>query len=209
MVLTLFAALLVFGCIGDGTTAATPTASPSVEAGEPSEQPSAAPSEPAEGGLFEGLDYAGLLASGQSGECTVVVTGAEYSGTTQLWFANGKARTETETTQGGETFTLTAIYKDGKTYSTLPDSAKVDFFADCDWLEFSPEATQDYSDSGVETYSAPDMENVPETSFECRAATVPASKFDTPGKVCNMQEMIDEMLGDLELPEGMEIPGYT
>ncbi|OIO25208.1 hypothetical protein AUJ15_03620 [Candidatus Micrarchaeota archaeon CG1_02_55_41] len=204
MVLTLFAALLVFGCIGDGTTTATPTTgSPSEGAGEPSEQaPTAAPTEAAEGGLFEGMDYAGLLASGQSGECTVIVTGEEYSGVTRMWFANNKARSETEMLQDGQTLTVTAIYKDGKTYSTFPDSAKVEgsLFADCDWLEFSPDAAeQDYAET--ETYSAPDLEDVPETSFECHAAVVSASKFDTLGNVCNMQEMMDALTGGQELPD--------
>ncbi|PIO02622.1 hypothetical protein COT57_02840, partial [Candidatus Micrarchaeota archaeon CG09_land_8_20_14_0_10_55_25] len=57
----------------------------------------------------------------------------------------------------------------------------------------------DYAET--ETYSAPDLEDVPETSFECHAAVVSASKFDMLGNVCNMQEMMDALTGGQELPD--------
>ncbi len=215
MLLTLFAALLVFGCIGGGEAA--PTATPSEAPSEaPSQEPTVAPSEPAgeageEGGLFDGLDYASILALGESGECTVSVQGEDYSGESQIWFSSqGKVRSETQIVQEGESFNMISISVDGKTYLNYPQIFE-GTYGECDWVEFSEEDMQDddYQQADVSSYSSPDYDELPETSFECHAAAVPSNKFETTGTVCTLDELIDEMTGEMDLPEGVDIPGYN
>lgn len=203
----LFASLLVFGCIGGDEAApesgvpAQIAASESAQAGA-SEPTQAAASEPAsaEGNIFEGLDYAAIMALGQSGECTVTIQDEGVTGTMHVWFADGKSRLEMTSMQGGESFAITAISKDGKTYSDFPQ-AMGGIYGDCDWIEMSEEEAAGGSAESTEDYSTPDMSEMPEASFECNAAIVSASKFETLGTICTMEELTEAMTGGMGVPD--------
>ena len=206
-IVLLFASLLVFGCIGGDEAApesgvpAQIAASESAQAGA-SEPTQAAASEPAsvEGNIFEGLDYAAIMALGQSGECTITVQEEGVAGTMHVWFADGKSRVEMTSTQGGESLELIAISKSSKTYSNFPQ-AMGGMYGDCDWIEMSEEEAAGGSAESTEDYSTPDMSEMPEASFECHAAIVSASKFETPGTICTMEELTEAMTGGMGVPD--------
>lgn len=202
VIVLLFASLLAFGCVG-GDEAAPVSGAPAQAAAtaQASQVAQAAASEPASaaGNPFEGLDYASIIALGQSGECTVTIEDEGVTSTTYLWFADGKSRTEMTSTQGGQSIEMVAIYKNEMVYSSFPQTMG-GAYGDCDWIEMSAQEQEEAS-SESEEYSTPDLSDMPETSFECHAATVPASKFETPGTVCTMDELMEAMTGGLEVPD--------
>ena len=74
---------------------------------------------------------------------------------------------------------------------------------DCDWYFFevaddptmeAPDFDEDFTIEELEAEYTDDH-----ISMDCSAAKAPTGAFDTPGKVCSEEEMMEAMMGDIDL----------
>jgi len=126
-------------------------------------------------------------------ECTAVVTSEGETVTAHYWTKDGNVRTETQS--GGQK--MVSILKNNKIYVSM--AAAPESGIKCDWLVFE----QGESKPETEAYSAStkNYENMGEVKVDCKPAVFGNEKFETPGKVCTMQDLIPPMEN---LPPGYE-----
>jgi hypothetical protein len=148
------------------------------DTGAPS-QPSA-PTQPS-GDSFEGKDWAGLMALGVPTQCNVASSGT----TMKMYMVDGGKKVRVETASDDCPMNI-IIMKNDKMYMACVGGESM--MPNCDWIEFDISGSG--SPGGAPGGSSPsDFEDAPASSFDCQAWIPDASKFETPGKVCNLQDM--------------------
>ncbi len=220
VIVLLLAGLLFFGCTGpsESKEVSPPTGSVSNDSAPEVEEPSsgetsdgATDSEPEEeqptGGTDElaGKTYEELSALGVPLECD---TSVSYEGTatmSKIYMKGELVRIETPISDSQSTCDdLVYITKDNAAYMGCEDGSifgDVESFADCNWLEFSDvEGSAAGDDEHGYSYqvTTPDLKSTAEVS--CKPWIYDPSKFDTPGKVCNMEDMMEQMINEAYQP---------
>lgn len=139
-----------------------------------------------------GKDYTALLALGIPVKCDVTST-LNGTTTTTRFYLNSKKQIRTEIPMNqGACPMMVSVLKDKIMYMGCPDGEF--FLPNCDWMEIDTSKSSGSSAPGGAggTTSPPDYQNLPATSFECEPWIEDNSKFDTPGKVCNLDDMMKD-----------------
>ena len=143
------------------------------------------------------MDYAAILALGVPVECDITIfENGEQS--TIKFYAKGEGEMRQEYTQkateGYECSKFVWINKANDIYlcceggDLLPNST-------CDCLFFECKEGEEPTEAGAaEGYSAPGLAGVPSTQISCRPWLYDPSKFQAAGRVCTMDEYIQEMM---------------
>jgi hypothetical protein len=142
------------------------------------------------GNDYAGLDYAALLALGVPLQCDVTTTASGKTTQMKMYVnSQGVVRVEVPDDTSGLCDSNVMVMKDKKLYMGCMGSQVVQ---GCDWLEFAASANESAgagAGSSGSGYSAPNLNDSSATDFNCQPWVLDASKFDTPGKVCNLQDM--------------------
>ena len=151
---------------------------------------------------LEGKNYNELAALGVPLECTMKV---DYDGamTQSKVYLKGDGQVRTEVViEDAPCDKFIYILKDDVGYMGCEEGSifgEIEQFEDCNWLEFSTEEPEGETTSGdtTVTYSAttPALEDVPSTEIQCAPWVVDSSKFDVSGKVCNLDQMMEDLYG--------------
>lgn len=162
---------------------------------ETTEEP-AAPQEEPQADSLAGKDFMALAAMAIPLECDITVE-IEGQMTKSKMYMNGEneMRSEIAITQPAQCDKFLYIYKDDMVYMGCEGGnlfAGAEMFEDCDWLVFSESEGTMESGETTTTYQAstPEFEDVPSTQINCIPWVYDASKFDTPGKTCDMEELM-------------------
>lgn len=135
-----------------------------------------------------GKTYEALAAMGVPLECDMRLSGEGETIDMKLYMrGSGEMRMESENPSGEPCNPVITIVKGGKTYVGCGGGI---YMLDCAWLSFAP---SDYEGSGEPSgtdYSAPDPSDVPPVDIDCRPWIYDASKLATPGKVCDMDNLM-------------------
>lgn len=193
--LFLLAGLLVCGCVG-----APPAEETAEEAGEevtegevgaPAEEEEveapeeAAPPEPSGPVDYTGMEYAGMMATGNPIQCDVTY---RYQGeqTTAKVYMRGENRVREEITVDGESTTI--IIRDDTIYVKMQGGE----IEGCEWLAFETDEEEYEATSyeGEYTTGRVDFEEMPEVTFECYPWTYDESKFAAPPNACTMEDIM-------------------
>lgn len=140
-----------------------------------------------------------LMGTGVPVECTMTM---EYQGesTTVKFFMRGedKMRYEVPNTGSEECSKMVSIAKDGKVYIGCEGQKYMG--TSCDWYMVPTEPAQGGSASGEQqNYDyASQMEDMPTTTCSCVPWIFDEGKLNTPGKVCNEEEFMQELMGDFD-----------
>ncbi len=176
-------------------------------AGEP--PPQGETTAPEESNPFEGLrNIKNAMDLGLSGKCEF--RGTDYEGTA-YFSADGKRRYEVRALQGmeqGECRSTILVEKEGIMYMKCADSnaaewrnleemfRQLDIAQRCDWLAIAPykqpgQPEEDMGGRGV-SVDTTGFEDIQEREFpeiSCMPWVVDASKFDTSGEICNLDDL--------------------
>jgi hypothetical protein len=192
-------ALFVFGCLGAPQTppAGDDTTVPPSGDGDtaPGDTPEA-PTQPDEPALpdtdnLEGLGYEALLALGQSLECDVTIPYGTMTSSAKLYIKSGSEDMRMEVTgQNPECPTTISIMKDGDMYMACATGPLFEGM-DCDWLLLTAEPDPTEPSTGFE---APDFADVSPANIQCKLWVYDATKFDTPGTVCSLEDIFQGYL---------------
>lgn len=133
-----------------------------------------------------GMGYAQLVALGKPVQCTIRMTDKRgISSTTTLYLLGGMMRAETQI----ENETVVMISKNNVGYIKVDRGIYGD--VECDWISIS-HTYANYS-GWSQTISPEDLKNMPSTSFECVPAIFGNEKFETQGRVCTFEEIMQQM----------------
>ncbi len=152
------------------------------------------PSPASETPVFNDKKYEQLLALGIPIQCdiTTVTKGQSYK---IKIYMNGESEIRSEIPYSSESCSKTvAIIKGKKSYIGCEGQMIV---PKCNWLEFdindSKPETNESSQTGTYTAEdyAEDYKDVPTSDIKCQAWVYDASKFTTPGKICNLEDMMN------------------
>lgn len=207
IILSLFAALLLFGCLGAGEVTeeekeapAGDGAPPTGDGAPPTEDGDGAPpTEDGDGVIdFAGLDYAAVMALSVPIECDIT-TYVDGEPITVKLYAKGENEIRKEYVpkdmEDIDCPKFVWITKDNNIYMCceggdfLPDST-------CDCFAFICEEDEEPAEAGAASgYTALDLGDVPATQVSCWPWLYDPSKFQVPGKACTMDEYIQEMTG--------------
>ncbi|MEW6035708.1 MAG: hypothetical protein AB1529_03790 [Candidatus Micrarchaeota archaeon] len=130
---------------------------------------------------FTGKDWAGLMALGVPMQCDVSADGS----TTTMYVVDQGRKIRMEASSEGCSQTV-IIIKDQKMYMKCVDEP---MFEGCDWIQYDVSAQGPSGGTGQGS-QVTDYENAPASSLDCAAWVPDNSKFDTPGNVCNLQDMM-------------------
>ncbi|MBN1169700.1 hypothetical protein JXA56_01625 [Candidatus Micrarchaeota archaeon] len=194
--------ILIFGCTQQEVPSETSEAPASettgqddVPAQEPAQEPSQVPQEPVQESKDDliGKNFVGLAALGVPLECDITVALDGQMTKTKLYMqGESQIRSEMDIEEQSGCTKFIYIFKNKKAYMGCEDGnifGDAEMFEGCNWIEFSTEE----SDSSGYSASTPDFQSVPSTNINCVPWLYDSSKFDTPGKVCNMEQIMQEM----------------
>ncbi|MFH1393357.1 MAG: hypothetical protein ABII71_01105 [Candidatus Micrarchaeota archaeon] len=215
LAITLAFALFLFGCTqpsgpAEGPAPVAPTASPEATQ-PPAETPSATTpggqQEPANPETNDGVDLStqtcmALMATGMPVECTMTTSYQGQSNTVKFWM-QGEDNIRYEIAgQTPECLNMVMIYKENAQYMGCEGQKYFD--TACDWYMVTSQdeaeggpAVQESGTLDYESFLA-SMEGMPATECSCAPWVVDQSKFNTPGKVCDEQEFMDELMGGFD-----------
>lgn len=137
-------------------------------------------------------------------ECIITSKQAEFTSTTHLWIKGSKVYIEA--TQMGQQVRL--IGDDKKVYadaSRQPYSSfkQVPGYSDCAWILFESNQTGETYQGMPNTqefYATPQQGY----SVDCKPAEFGDEKFATPGRICNINDIMNSMYSGM--PQGFEYP---
>lgn len=202
IILSLVFAFLIFGCLGAGEAEEGPPGAPPAGDGQPPAEDGQPPAEgppPADGGVdFAGLDYAGAVALGVPIECDIT-TYMDGESTTVKLYAKGENEIMYELVPEDPEDCAKFIWinKDYNVYVGC-EGGHYPPETTCNWLLIAAAADEEEPTGEMEApgaYESPALENVPSTQISCRPWLYDASKFQTSGKVCTFEDLMQEMTG--------------
>ncbi|MBD3210622.1 hypothetical protein GF318_04550 [Candidatus Micrarchaeota archaeon] len=217
-ILSIVFALLLFGCAapeqqGEGPAAGEEQAGEAEDnATGPSEtgdgvsdsdtgDEDGAGQEPDSGVDLTGLDYAAVMALGIPVQCDITTTQDGETTDVKL-YANGENEIRWESEMEGmeECGKFVYILKNNKVYFGC-EGSKFPPGSTCDWLTMESEAGdggEPSGDMGGMTVDTPEFEDVPSTQISCLPWIYDSSMFATPGKVCTMEDYMQEAMDGYE-----------
>jgi hypothetical protein len=160
----------------------------------------------AAGSNLGGLDYAGLLAAGVPVQCDVTTN----ESTVHLFMnGNGVVRMEAPSTSPDDTCQQTVMIMQGNKIDYMCAQGTMmgsDMFAGCDWIEMTFNMTAaaqgGQSGSGSGASDASSVQSAPAAQFSCSPWVPDASKFQVTGKVCNLQDIMNQAMGNYSAGAG-------
>jgi hypothetical protein len=180
--------LLLFGC--------TQPPTPQQGAGGAQQQATVGATQaPAQGGAVgvglqgcpTGTGFAGLLSVIVPCECSVRMTTQSGVSTSKIYFLNNQYRMDAQTVVESKTYNSIVISKNDVVYMDLNAMKQQtpEVSMPCDWLKFEAQPQQGAPEPAV---SENQLKEIPPVDFTCAPAAFGNEKFDTPGKVCTMDE---------------------
>ncbi len=143
-----------------------------------------------------GKDFTGLLAMGVPLTCTVT----SENGTIQM-FMNGQGvtRLEVPATSADSTCNMTVVLMQGNKFDMTCTQGSMmggnqGPFAGCDWIEMTINATATATGGSSSSGSseASSIQKAPAAQFSCQPWLPDSSKFTTSGKVCNLDQIMNQ-----------------
>jgi len=203
--------LVLFGCTGPAAPAnetapavEEPTTPPAEETPSeetpPTETPPAEtePEEPASDLSTETCFE--LLATGLPVDCTMTTSYQGESQSIRFWM-HGESNMRYEMSgQGSDCNTIVMIHKDNADYMGCKDAKWMG--TTCDWymvtVEEEAEGETTAYESGSMDYDSlvASIEDMPTTECSCTPWVPDSSVFETPGKVCDEDEFMEELMGE-------------
>lgn len=208
--------LFSFGCIGGANqTSSTPTGSTtgtstdSSTSSSPSDTTPPSPPSDTSGSTMpvettpsndlSGLTYNQLLSRSVPIECDI--TSRTETGTvTMKMYYDGVSKTRVEFESSADTGrdSCQRMAVIGNVNNGVSSSASFgcisgqSYIPNCDWLmmEFNQSDVDDVEQTYTTPSGTPDYTRLPPTSYSCRPWIVDQTKFATPGRVCNFQDMM-------------------
>ncbi len=203
IILSLVFAFLIFGCLGAGEAEEGPAGAPPAGDGQPPAEEGQPPAEgapPAEDGVdFTGLDYAGAVALGVPIECDIT-TYMDGETTTVKLYAKGENEIMYELVPE-DTEDCAKFIWINKNYDVYVgcEGGYYPPETTCNWLLIATAAEEEEPATGeagaTGAYESPDLGDVPPTQMSCIPWIYDASKFQTPGKVCTFDDLMQEYTG--------------
>jgi len=201
----LVCAVIMFGCIGGAPEPApAPTSTPvqqptTAPANTPTTAPQATPTSPqqVDESDLAGLDLIGLSALGLPIECTFSSEedGVKQEGVIKIHGASYRYDVEVEDESGSMSTVM--VIKNDKVYmdaGLLLDAMGME--SECDWI-VEDQDEEDYGASGGDlgtSVSDYGWAETPAGELSCGFGTFSDSVFDTPGKICTTDEVIEDMM---------------
>lgn len=147
-----------------------------------------------------GMGMAQLAQLGTPIKCTVTVTDREETMTATMYLKGQNIRYETPVSTGAGAIENVVTILKGKTAYTGMGQMMGTIGGDsqCDWI--SIDTSEVAAQGDVETYqnqgglTPEELEQLPPASFSCNPDAFGDEKFDTPGKVCSMDELLGELM---------------
>ena len=132
------------------------------------------------------------ISAGVPTECTINYADDTQNIQIKYWILGDNMKLET-TSQGTN---MVVITKNGDSYMA-GDMMGV---PDCNWIMFEDMGEEDYEDNDfdMETVDYSDYEDNALYTIDCQPAIFGNEKFDTPGNVCTMEDLMPDM-GDYEM----------
>ncbi|MBI5224105.1 hypothetical protein HY990_06825 [Candidatus Micrarchaeota archaeon] len=201
--------LLIFGCTNPQTPQAPASNSnsnnPAVPNSPPSNPtPSTSPTPPAQN--LAGLGYAQLVALGIPIECDIASTTSAGQITMKLYM-DGTQKNRVELRQpssraGSSCSTMAMVRRGNSMLIGCNDGSP--YMNTCQWLQLdvssSTETGTDAPSTTPSSAQTPDYANLPPTSYNCRPWIADNSKFETPGRVCDFNELYGGSSGYPSVP---------
>ena len=138
----------------------------------------------ADGDDLTGKGYDALAALGVPLECDITM-----NSTTMKVYMKGSDEVRGEVPideQGATCRKMVSIMEGGKYYAGCSDGT---LYPQCDWLYVTDEDSQPSADTSTDT---PDYDSVPPADISCKPWLYDASKFATPGKVCSLDDLMQQ-----------------
>lgn len=210
--------LLTFGCLG-GSQSTSSSTTPSAPSGSttptgsgsgtsdstppspPSDTSGTAPSTPdnslgdTPSNDFSGLTYTQLLGRNVPLECDIV-SQTQAGTVTMKFFYDGNSKTRVEfqspQTSGRDSCQRMAVIGQNRNSATMGCISGQPYIPNCDWLmiQFNQSDVDDVEQTYATPSGSPDYTSLPPTSYSCRPWIVDQTKFATPGRVCNFEDMM-------------------
>lgn len=143
------------------------------------------------GNDLAGLGYEQLIGLGIPLECDISTT---YEGETtymKVYMKNeNELRNEVPLEEQGAMCDKVILIRKGDTLYNGCEGQKYPPGTSCDWVKF----VMDQSEPGGPSTEPPDYSDVPSEQINCVPWVVDESKFATPGKVCTMEDIQNEMM---------------
>ncbi len=138
-----------------------------------------------------GKTYAQLAALGLPMECDITTINNGQSTSIKMYMNGDNSRMETTSSSGDACPKYIFISDKTNMYMGCEGGNPYGSFfgsdVQCDWIQLNINSGN-VSGTGSVTNS-PDIDNLPPTSFNCKLWILDQSKFATPGKICDMQDM--------------------
>ncbi len=145
-----------------------------------------------------GKSFAELSVLGIPLQCDITASIEGQTTNTKVYMkGDDEVRSEVDITVSSGCDQFVYIMKNGKVYMGCEEGevfGDIAMFEGCNWIEFEKqEGTVEGSESSY-SYSAstPDFGSVPDSDISCVPWLYDASKFDTPGKICNIEEIMSQ-----------------
>lgn len=197
---------LLFGCTGgDKKQPASSSQKPATTQPSNTAAPSGSSNTSGSSGSsgLTGLGYTKLLALGVPVECDVTITSSKTTIKYKMYMKGKQYRVEMPMSSGmysgsyGCKTSLVTLAKNKEVYMGC-DGGKLMPSMGCDWMKFNSTDSSSSGGSSSGSSSTPssgsftssDLEKLPSTSFDCKAWTFDSTKFNTPGKVCTMEDLL-------------------
>ena len=146
------------------------------------------------GAEAQALGFMALQALGAPTQCTVKMAGQPDA---VLYVKGNSVRVETKVEQEGQSYAVTSIIKNDAFYVDTKYMGNAT--QGCDWFEFKVNTSA--ADSGASQQpssgiSEKELADLPASDFSCTPAVFGDEKFATPGKVCNLADLMAQALKD-------------
>ncbi|MGB9719433.1 MAG: hypothetical protein ACPL06_02465 [Candidatus Anstonellales archaeon] len=218
LVFTLAALLLLAGCIQlpgkttgeERTGAGTQGGEQQAQGGEQEQEQQQVAGKEQTGGQQQNYDemtMGALMKLGIPIKCTVKYNYAQegISGIVTEYLSGKNIRMESQTTTSeGTASTIVVVKEDGMYMGTTPEmKTEGSMYANCDWMFYptGEEETKDYEINEGETVGAMYKRLGYEYTYHCEPAMFGNEKFATPGKVCNIKEMMSNACASITDPD--------
>lgn len=152
----------------------------------PTDLPPTPPNDPTTD--LTGKSYEALVLLGIPLECNIESTYQGQTTTMKVYLKGSQEiRNEISTPESESCTKMVGILKQGKYYIGC---AQGTLFPGCDWLSIDQQTTES---AGATGYDAPDYSDVPSSKISCLPWVYDASKFTTTGKVCSLDDLMNNI----------------
>ena len=141
------------------------------------------------------------IESGESMKSTIKMSGEELGVPMNMayWIKGNDIRVESEVNGMAQTM----IQKDEITYMNPQNIYGKD--SDCNWISINTsENKEELEDEADFDYDYEKFENDPAYTIKCSPESFGSEKFAVSGKVCTMDDMVKDMMGDFNI-EGLDM----